>query len=64
MGNSPKKELLRFLAEDLGKGDITSNLLPKIRIKAFIIAKQDGTIAGINFVKNIFETKGCKVRII
>lgn len=64
MDNSPKKELLRFLAEDLGKGDITSNLLPKIRIKAFIIAKQDCTIAGINFVKKIFEIKGCKVRII
>ena len=64
MDNSPKKELLRFLAEDLGKGDITSNLLPKKRIKAFIISKQDCTLAGINYVKNIFEIKGCKIRII
>lgn len=64
MGNSPKKELLRFLAEDLGKGDITSNLLPRKQIKAFIISKQDCTLAGINYVKNIFEIKGCKIKII
>lgn len=64
MGNSPKKELLRFLAEDLGKGDITSNLLPRKIIKAKIISKQDCILAGITHVKNIFALKGCKTRII
>ena len=64
MGNSPKKELSRFLAEDLGKGDITSNLLPRKKIKAYIISKQDCTLAGVNYVKDIFTSKGCKVRII
>ncbi len=64
MDNRPKKELLRFLAEDLGKGDITSNLLPRRRIKAHIISKQDCTLAGINYVKDIFALKGCKIRII
>ena len=64
MDNSPKKQLSRFLAEDLGKGDITSNLLPRKKIKAYIISKQDCTLAGINYVKVIFELKGCKIRII
>ena len=60
----PKKELARFLVEDLGKGDITSNLLPRKKIKARIISKQEGIVAGINYVKEIFLSKGCKVRII
>ncbi len=64
MDNRPKKDLLHFLAEDLGKGDITSNLLPRKRIKAYIISKQDCTLAGINYVKDIFALKGCKTRII
>ncbi len=64
MDSRPKKELARFLAEDLGKGDITSNLLPRKKIKARIVSKQDGIVAGINYVKEIFLSKGCKVRIV
>ena len=64
MDNRPKKDLAKFLAEDLGKGDITSNLLPRKKIKARIISRQDGIIAGVNYVKEIFLSKGCKVRII
>jgi nicotinate-nucleotide pyrophosphorylase (carboxylating) len=64
LDNSPKKELSRFLAEDIGKGDITSKLLPRKKIKAHIISKQEGTLAGINYVKYIFLSKGCKIRII
>jgi nicotinate-nucleotide pyrophosphorylase (carboxylating) len=63
LDNRPKKELSRFLAEDLGKGDITSNLLPRKKIKAYIISKQDCTLAGVNYVKDIFTSKGCRVRI-
>ena len=64
MDNRPKKDLAKFLAEDLGKGDITSNLLPRKKIKARIISRQDGIIAGVNYVKEIFLSKGCTVRII
>jgi len=64
LDNRPKKELAKFLAEDLGKGDITSNLLPRKKIKARIISRQDGIIAGVNYVKEIFLSKGCTVRII
>jgi len=61
---SPKKELAKFLSEDLGKGDITSNLLPRKKIRARIISRQEGIIAGVNYVKEVFSSKGCKVRII
>lgn len=64
MDSRPKKELLRFLNEDIGKGDITSNLLPRKKIKAYIICKQECTVAGVNYVKAIFASKGCKTRII
>lgn len=64
MDNRPKKELAKFLSEDLGKGDITSNLLPRKKIKGRIISRQDGVIAGVNYVKEIFLSKGCTVRII
>jgi len=64
LDNRPKKDLAKFLAEDLGKGDITSNLLPRKKIKARIISRQDGIIAGVNYVKEIFLSKGCTVRII
>lgn len=61
---NPKKELKRFLDEDLGKGDITSNLLPKKNIKAKIISRKSGIVAGVKYAKEIFATNGCKCRII
>ena len=61
---SPKKELLRFLAEDLGKGDISSALLPRKKIKARIISRQTAIVAGVKFAKEIFALKGCRVRIL
>lgn len=64
MGISPKKELLRFLAEDIGSGDITSKLLPRKKIKARIISRQNGVIAGVNYAKEIFLSRGCKVKIL
>jgi nicotinate-nucleotide pyrophosphorylase (carboxylating) len=60
---SPKRELKRFLDEDVGKGDITSRLLQKKKITARIITKEDTIIAGTRFAKEIFALKKCKVRI-
>jgi nicotinate-nucleotide pyrophosphorylase (carboxylating) len=59
-----KKELERFLSEDLGRGDITSSLLTNKRILAKIISRQDGILAGVQFAKQIFSIKGCSVKII
>ena len=64
MDFSPKKELRRFLAEDIGKGDISSRILPQKKIKAKIISRQKGVIAGVKFAQDIFAIKGSKVKII
>jgi len=64
LGTNIKKELLRFISEDVQSGDITSILLPKKKIKAKIISRQEGILAGIRFARDIFYLKGCRVRII
>ena len=63
MGYSPKKDLERFLAEDIGKGDITSALLPKKKIFAQIISREKGIVAGTKYAKQIFALKKCQVKI-
>ena len=63
MDNSPKKELLRFLSEDIQRGDITSALLSKQKINAKIISREQGIVAGVRFARNIFQLKGCMVKI-
>ena len=40
MGTNIKKELLRFISEDIQSGDVTSVLLPKNKIKAEIISRE------------------------
>ena len=64
MGTNIKKELLRFISEDVQSGDITSVLLPKNKIKAKIISRENGILAGVKFAGNIFRLKGCSVKII
>ena len=58
-----KKQLKQFLAEDIGSGDITSTLLRKTKIRARIISREDATISGAAYAKEIFKLKGCKVKI-
>ena len=60
----PKKQLIKFLVEDIGKKDITSKLLTEKRVKAKIITRENCIIAGTDFTKQIFSLKGCKVKII
>jgi nicotinate-nucleotide pyrophosphorylase (carboxylating) len=59
-----RKALDNFLAEDIGKGDITSNLLPRKKITASIISRQEGIVAGVQYVRYIFVSRGCKVKIL
>jgi len=58
-----KKQLLQFLAEDIGKVDITSNLLPKKKITVKIISRENAIVAGTQYAKEIFRIKGCNSRI-
>ena len=64
MGTNIKKELLRFISEDVQSGDITSALLPKKKIRAKIISREDGVLAGVRFAGSIFRLKDCNVKII
>ena len=64
MGFKPNQELQKFLAEDLGSGDITSNLLERKQITAQIITRQHAVVSGGVFAKQIFSLKKCKARII
>ena len=59
-----KKVLSQFLAEDVGKGDITSSLLPKKKAQARIISRENAVVAGTKYAKQVFELKGCKVKIV
>ena len=63
MDVGPKKQLLQFLAEDIQSGDITSALLPNKKIKAKIISREQGIVAGVKFARYIFQSKRCAVRI-
>ena len=59
-----KKQLLQFLAEDIGKGDITSALLPKRKISVRIISREAAIVAGVMYAKEIFKLKGCSSKIL
>ena len=60
---SPKRELKRFLDEDIGKGDITSKLLQKKSIVARIITREETIVAGTMYAKEIFALKKCRTKI-
>ena len=59
-----KKQLSQFLAEDIGRGDITSKLLSRRNISARIISRESAVLAGVKYAKEIFEMRGCNVRIL
>ena len=52
-----------MLAEDEGFGDITSNAVVEKgkEVKAFIISKDEGILAGIDIIKDLFESNGVHV---
>ena len=64
MSFNPKKQLSQFLTEDIGKGDITSQLLSKKKITVKIISRENAVVAGTKYAKEIFAIKGCKAKII
>lgn len=59
-----KRDLARFLKEDIQSGDITSNLLSKKKINARIISRQNAIVAGTKYAKEIFLEKNCQVKIL
>ncbi len=59
-----KKALEAFLKEDIGRGDITSKLLPRKNISAKIISRQHGIVAGVQYAREIFISRSCRVSIL
>ena len=61
--NFVRKKLLEFLEEDVGHQDITTDNLDTDRyIEAYMIAKEDGILAGIEFAKEVYNLAGgCKL---
>jgi len=59
-----KKQLVSFLAEDIGRGDITSALLAKKKITVKIISRENAIVAGVIHAKEIFKIKGCSAKIL
>ena len=59
-----KKQISQFLAEDIGKGDITSALLPKKKITVRIISREPAIVGGVEYAKQIFKIKGCNAKIL
>ena len=54
------RDIERFLAEDVGFGDITTALLPDIEGSADLIAHQDGVVAGLYEAQRVFRY--CKIK--
>ena len=52
-----ERVILTTLKEDIGAGDITTNLIieKKQQAKAFFLAKENGIIAGLNIAKMVFQ---------
>lgn len=59
----PVEEMLRYyLNEDVGQGDITSELLvPDKSATAIIYSKDSGMVAGVEVVERLFGLLGCSV---
>ena len=64
MSFNSKKQLISFLAEDIGKVDITSALLEKKKITVKIISRENAIVAGVTHAKEIFKIKGCAAKIL
>lgn len=64
MRANPEADLERFLAEDIGCGDITSELLAGRNVSARIVSRELGIVAGAEFAKRIFEMRGSSACIV
>ena len=59
-----RRELRRFLAEDIGAGDVTGALLPAgAAARALVVSRQAGVAAGVAFAREIFAMGGCRVSV-
>lgn len=55
-----REALAKFLEEDIGKGDITSEIVPDDVVRANIVCKERAVIAGLYEAGMLFEMAKCK----
>lgn len=60
----PRAQLKDFLAEDVGCGDVTSELLPDTGIDARIVTREDAVVSGAAHALEIFRQTGCAGNIL
>ena len=58
-----KQKLKQILADDVGKGDVTSSLIPTKQCKAKIFTRESCIVAGLEEAKFLFKSKGVKVAV-
>ena len=58
-----ESDVARSLAEDLGDGDVTAELLPDLLAEAYVVCKQDAVIAGRPWFDATFRALDPDVRI-
>jgi nicotinate-nucleotide pyrophosphorylase (carboxylating) len=51
------------LSEDIGRGDLYENLAPNKKYKAKIVAKQNGIVSGIKYIKELCKITNLKLNI-
>lgn len=56
-------DVARALAEDLGAGDVTADLLPDVAADAYVLCKQGARIAGRPWFDAVFHTLDADMRI-
>jgi nicotinate-nucleotide pyrophosphorylase (carboxylating) len=61
MNITVENQLKSMLQEDIGFGDITSQLLPDEKGTAYIVAKEDCILSGVEHVRYLFELCGLTV---
>jgi len=61
-----RQQIRRFLEEDIGRGDVTTEALqPPESVKALVVAKEEGILAGAPFATEVFSLLGgVKVRVL
>lgn len=56
-----RRELARFLAEDVGRGDVTGMLLPRKRVRATIITREPCVVSGSRYARQLFSLRKCSM---
>lgn len=57
-----KEALAEFLKEDIGRGDITSEIVPDEIVKAKMVCKERAVVAGLHEAKILFEIVRCRAK--